>query len=269
MKFILAFLALLVSFDHVQIKAIAPWSPIDIPGNQLSNASAERNSNNDIQKIMEVLKSNLSTAADQTMAKLDSMLLLQGHPHISQRLRSKITAFTDILSVHLERDLSEAVAEYKSMHGSDPLADEEYDCFSQIIREKWEETLSSDLIAFQKTILPRFVNSIQMIWHGLEEKVINNIEKFKNMMQTRIPRFSDECSIPKIVLTGSNHLNYAEPSSLEMGKKSVIVYLAEIALIAAAVIGVIALATAGPILLLFVALWVFKDHLAYRIHGPL
>jgi hypothetical protein len=96
-----------------------------------------------------------------------------------------------------------------------------------------------------------------------------NIEKFKNMMQTRIPRFSDECYVPKIVLTGSNHLNYAEPSSLEMGKKSVIVYLAEIALIAAAVIGVIALATAGPILLLFVALWVFKDHLAYRIHGPL
>lgn len=272
MRFIIACLVFIVSFNHVRIKAtpIGSYLDDDLADNQSWSDTAEHNSDDNIQKIMEILKGNLTAAADQTMAKLDSMLLLQGHPQVSQRLRSKISGFTDILSVHLESDLSNAVSEYKSLHGSDPFADEDYYYFSQIILKRWEETLSSDLVGFQESILPKFVNSIHNIWHGLEKKVINNIEKFKNIMYTRLPRFPDTCSIPKPILTtGFNQIKSVNRRYSEITKRSVIVYLADVALIAAAVIGVIALATAGPLLLLFVVLWVFKDHLAYRIHGPI
>lgn len=268
MKFIIACLVCVVSFNHVRIRATPLGSDL-YAGSQSWSAAAEHNSNDNIQKIMEILKGNLTAAADQTMAKLDSMLLLQGHPQVSQRLRSKISGFTNVLSVHLESDLSNAVSEYKSLHGSDPFADADSYYFSQIILNKWEETLSSDLVAFQESILPKFVKSILKIWHGLEKKVINNIEKFKNILYTRLPRFSDSCSVTKPILTGYNHVTSGNRGYSEMTKRSVIVYLGEVALIAAAVIGVIALATAGPLLLLFVALWVFKDHLAYRIHGPI
>lgn len=271
MKFIVACLVFIVSFNHVRIRATPLGSYLydDLVNNQSRSSAAEHNSDDNIQKIMEILKGSLTAAADQTMAKLDSMLLLQGHPQVSKRLRSKISGFTNVLSVHLESDLSNAVSEYKSLHGSDPFADEDYYYFSQIILKKWEETLSSDLVAFQESILPRFVNSIHKIWHGLEKKVISNIEKFKNILYTRLPHFSDTCSIKKPILTGYDHVKSVNRGYSEMAKRSVIVYLAEVALIVAAVIGVIALATAGPLLLLFVALWVFKDHLAYRIHGPI
>lgn len=238
--------------------------------NPVDDQTKVATSNDDgVQKIMEILKGNMTIALDQTMYNLDSMLLLKGHRHISDGLRSKIESFADTLIEHLESDLSIAVSEYKSLYGIDPLSAQDSYEFSINIQQKWEDTLSRDIVDFQETTLPKFVTSIKKVWHGVERKVMSRIEKFEKFMHKNVQRTSTSCSVPKPLLSGFNHLNSVFISYSQMLKKSVVVILAEIALIAAAVTGVIALATAGPLLLLFVALWVFKDHLAYRIHGPI
>ena len=63
---------------------------------------------------MEILKGNLTVAVDQTMAKLDSLLLLKGNHQVSEGLRVRISGLKETLLVSFENDLKTLVKEFKN-----------------------------------------------------------------------------------------------------------------------------------------------------------
>ena len=103
--------------------------------------------------VMDIVAEKLDAAVDQAMAHLNSVLMLKDSTKVSAELRSKITDFKDSLVKHFELDVTEVTNAFKEARGDQgPLTDEEKYEFSDVLKNKWEQTLTADLDTFQKNI---------------------------------------------------------------------------------------------------------------------
>ena len=116
----------------------------DIPINDARPANTKEEG---IREVMEILKANLTVAVDQTMIRLNSILLLKGHDQVSHGLLSKINQFKGSLVVSFEDDLRIVAQNVKSANDEAISENEKYE-FSESVKAKWENTLAAKLESF-------------------------------------------------------------------------------------------------------------------------
>jgi hypothetical protein len=256
MKFPTALLLLANVAVSLPFSSDLPPSFNDLQGSPMNDADSNFQG---MDHVMNTLKANLTSAVDQTMIKLDSILLLNGHKQVSHGLRLKINQFKEDLCVHLRNDLYQEVYKYNSIHGSNPLLGDLE--FSSSISKKWQDTLAVQVEYFQDSILPHWVHSVLGVWKGVENKVLRNIQNFKSAISKRLCSSPQTCSVPRSLKVGFSQLESAlikaNPNSLDRVNymKSPLVIIGQLAIIALAISGLIALSVAYPFfftLLIFV-----------------
>ena len=214
-----------------------------------SNGAAMLGNDDNFRNIMGILQGNLTTAVDQTMDKLDSILVLKGNREISDELRSKITDFKEELTLAFEDDLKKLIIEFKDKRSekNGPLSVEEQYEFSNLVKVKWKETLSLRIAKLGHD-LPPWVESVIRVWYGIEQTVVENIRRFKKFIHRSYPMYQDTCSLPKSVLVGSNTISSALSRTVdgEISKRSAGIKVIQFI---GAVVGGILLATASIIII--------------------
>ena len=159
--------------------------------------------NDGISQVMESLKSKFTVASDHAINQLESVLMIKNHPKVVGGLKSKIDVFRSSLLQHLENDLAELTRRFHGQRSSGPVTDDEKYEFTENVQNKWIDTLSADLTAFEQVVLPKWVNSVRHVWKGIEHEVMDKIQKFKKFIQKRIPTTSATCQLNNNYLMGS------------------------------------------------------------------
>jgi hypothetical protein len=223
---------------------------------------------------MDIVSEKLDAAVDQAMAHLNSVLMLKDSTKVSAELRSKMTEFKESLVKHFELDVTEVANAFKEARvDKGPLTDEEKYEFSDLLKHKWEQTLTADLDTFQRNILPRWVSGVRNTWKGVEKMVMEKIEKFRKFIHKTIPRTSDTCSLPSSVLVGTNAISAAssrlrKTSMQRMDGGSGLTVAGKVAIFILAIIGVITLAIGAPFFFFFLGVFWLTDRLSDLIFGP-
>jgi hypothetical protein len=200
-------------------------------------------------EIMKEVEAKLDAVIDQAVKQLKSILMLDDSSDVSGGLLENIAEFRKKLVIDLEKDLIDVVEQFKSSRSSDgPLSDDESYEFLELLKTRWEGTLAKDLEEFQKTILPKWVSSVRDFWKGLEKKVLDKIDKFKQHVHKTSPRASDTCDLPRPVLLGTDAISKASKSLNPSRVSSASNWgtVGKVALFILAVSGVICLALAAP-----------------------
>lgn len=270
MKCLLAFLALLVSGVvsrvHVRtsVASLGSYLYDDLAQNPTVNDSLAPKSEDGVQKVMAILKGNLTVAVDQAMATLDSLLLLKGRRQVSEGLRDKISSFKESLLVSFETDLQTLVTELKRS-ADGPQSDVDPYEFSELVKTKWESTLAAKLEVFSNDALPGWVRSVVHVWKGVENVVMDKIRKLKQSVSRTYPRSQTSCTLPQPVLLGSNQVASALNPLNERGIVSRSVAL-DVLRFVGAIIGGIVLVVASVI---FITLFFVASLIATIIAGIL
>lgn len=203
----------------------------------------------DFSKVMNEVSDKLDQAINQGMSHLTSVLMLKDSS-VSEGLRSKISEFKESLVQHLERDLVQVVDQVKrgrTLQG--PLTDDEEYAFSDSLKIKWEQTVTQDLESFQRKSLPSWISSVRSVWKGIEEKVMERIEKFKVFIHKTTPRSGDTCALPNAILLGSNAISTATKSlnRVDLSDRDSLIVAGKVTLFILAVAGTVILAIAAPL----------------------
>jgi hypothetical protein len=243
--------------------------------NNLAFSGKAETSETNFAEVMGEVNEKLDAAVVQAMSNLNSVLMLKDSSKVSAELRSKIADFKKAVVKHFESDLAQVTAEFKDARGVEgPLSDEEKYEFTDRLKSKWEQTLTDELDAFQKNILPPWVSAVRNTWKGIEKKVMQKIQKFKKFVHKTIPRYSDTCALPSSVLVGSNTIaaasrNMKRGSMQRMDKDSGLSFGGKVALFILAVIGVIVLAAGAPFFFVFLGVMWMTDKITEMIFGPI
>jgi hypothetical protein len=219
-------------------------------------------------EIMKEVEAKLDAVTDQAIKQLKSILMLDDSSDVSEGLLEKIAEFQKKLTIDLESDLIDVVESFKSSRSSDgPLSDEESYEFLELLKTRWEGTLVKDLEEFQKSILPKWVSSVRDVWKGLEKKVMDRIEKFKQYVHKTSPRSSDTCELPRPVLLGTDAISKASKSLNPSGVSLASNWgtAGKVALFILAVSGVICLALAAPFWFYFLGTFYVFEWLIAKI----
>ena len=277
---VIAVLALLSSFYGSTLsRRFQPsntWNELSEVSNDLSMDSVQSaaNDQSDFSGVMDAVKAKLETATDQTMSHLNAILMLKESSTVSEGLRYKIEEFKESLVQHLERDLFKVVKEFKNERSvQGPLTDDEKYAFSDLLKSTWEETLTTDLEAFQQGSLPRWVSSVRNVWKGIEKKVMAKIDRFKKFVHKTTPRTSDTCALPKSILVGSNAISSASQRIQKIPMQRMDTSASEVfgmtAIFILTVIGVVVLAAGAPfyVALIGVVVLVFASPFFYESYA--
>ena len=205
----------------------------------------------DFSVLMSEMKGKLESATDQTMAHLNSVLMLKESSEVSEGLRSTIAELRETLVKDFEKDLINVFKDFKSGRSTQgPLTDDEKYAFSRLLQNTLEATLTTDLEQFQQKSLPRWVSSVRNVWKGIEKKVMIKIDRFKKFVHKTTPRTSETCALPSSILVGTNAISAAaqrmENSPMQRMDGSSAEIVGKIAIFILTVIGVIVLAAGLP-----------------------
>jgi hypothetical protein len=244
-------------FSSDQDSSVNSWSEMsetskDLPMDRVQ-MMADDDDVSDFSVVMSEVKGKLETATDQTMAHLNSVLMLKESSKVSEGLRSKIAELRETLVQDFEKDLTKVVKDFKSGRSTQgPLTDDETYAFSELLKNTWEETLTTDLEQFQQKSLPRWVSSVRNVWKGIEKKVMIKIDRFKKFVHKTTPRTSETCALPSSILVGTNAISAAaqrmEKSPMQRMDGSSAEIVGKIAILILSVMGVIVLAAGLPYL---------------------
>lgn len=237
-----------------QDSSVNSWSEISETSNDLPMDRVQMMADDDVSDfsvVMSEVKGKLETATDQAMAHLNSILMLKESSKVSEGLRLKISEFKETLVKDFEKDLIKVVKDFKSGRSiQGPLTDDETYAFSELLKNTWEETLTTDLEEFQQKSLPRWVSSVRNVWKGIEKKVMIKIDRFKKFVHKTTPRTSETCALPSSILVGTNAISAAaqrmEKSPMQRMDGSSAEIVGKIAIFILTVIGVIVLAAGLP-----------------------
>lgn len=209
------------------------------------SATVDQQSTTDAKShVMESLREKLAAGSNQAMSQLTSVLMLKKSSTAVAGLRAKIDMFQMTLLLRLQDDLSE-LSERFGRNRSGPLSDDEKYQFSEMVQNKWGESLSSELSTFQQSALPKWVNSVRNVWKGLENQVMEKIRKFKIFMQKHVPSTAAVCRLSGSgSRTGLSSLDTVGNGRLGISKR----FYGDMALLTVAVAAGIVLAIFAPYL---------------------
>jgi hypothetical protein len=193
---------------------------LDYEVDDLSNLVRQTSKNEAISAVMDSLSHNLTTASNHAISQLKSVLMLKNSSTVVDGLRAKIDVFRSGLLNRLQDDLSRLTEEYSSQMGGGPISDEQKYEFSEMVQDKWRDTLSTELVNFEESVLPRWVNSVRHVWKGIELEVMESIGKFKRIILKHLPSTSSKCEIAKSgLMTGIDSMDIVRNSRFGISKR--------------------------------------------------
>ena len=226
------------------------------------------------EEIMKEVDSESELAIAKAIKELREVLMLDnsilnGSTNIGESLLAKIEEFKRKVISDIGDDLVRTVESFKASRSTQgPLTDDERNELIESLKSKFEDTFMKDLAEFQNDLLPGWVNSVRIIWKGIEKKVTDKIDQFKKHVHKNT-KSTETCGVPNYILVGTNGLSAVSASKkfnqVDLSKRSLGRSFGKITVFILAIAGVIALAIGAPLWFYILGVFCLIDLIVERL----